>query len=299
MTNKNYPAKKAFSLIELSIVVLIIGILVAGITQSSRLVSAFRLSTARNLTNASPVNSVKDLVFWLDATSEKSILNQNSSLDISHGDTVSSWQDSNPTVINKTSCTQATQANQPTYITNAINGIPGIRFNSSNGSMRMSCSLASGTRMSVTIFIVFNWTSSFSATNTNFLVIGAGNASTTLNSVTTGGLFTHQTWDGSTNVDVLSRSLTVGKNLIFTIHTDPTNNSSVLYENGTSVSTATASFSGVFPDTSVTIGNWPNATRTLGGDLGEIIIFDRALKTEERKSIENYLGQKWGINVAN
>ncbi len=42
--NKNkFSLKKAFSLIELSIVILIIGILVAGVTQSSRLVLAMKL----------------------------------------------------------------------------------------------------------------------------------------------------------------------------------------------------------------------------------------------------------------
>ena len=41
---------KAFSLIELSIVILIIRILVAGVTQSSRLVTQFRLLSARNMT---------------------------------------------------------------------------------------------------------------------------------------------------------------------------------------------------------------------------------------------------------
>ena len=40
---------KAFSLIELSIVILIIGILVTGIVQSSRLVNQMKLQTARNL----------------------------------------------------------------------------------------------------------------------------------------------------------------------------------------------------------------------------------------------------------
>jgi hypothetical protein len=32
--------------------------------------------------------------------------------------------------------------------------------------------------------------------------------------------------------------------------------------------------------------------------MGEIIIFNRALKTEERKAVEKYLGQKWGIKVS-
>ena len=64
--------KKAFSLIELSIVILIIGILVAGVTQSSRLVSQFRLLSARNITQSSPVHSIKDLLIWLETTSTKS-----------------------------------------------------------------------------------------------------------------------------------------------------------------------------------------------------------------------------------
>jgi hypothetical protein len=35
-----------------------------------------------------------------------------------------------------------------------------------------------------------------------------------------------------------------------------------------------------------------------GGYIGEIIVFDRSLKKEERQSIEGYLGKKWGINMA-
>ena len=66
--NKNF--KKAFSLIELSVVVLIIGILIAGITQSSRLVRAMKLNTARSLTRSSDVNSIRNLTAWFDVTAE-------------------------------------------------------------------------------------------------------------------------------------------------------------------------------------------------------------------------------------
>jgi len=62
--------KTAFSLIELSIVVLIIGILIAGISQSSRLIKAMKLSTARSLTRSSDVNSINNLTAWFDATAE-------------------------------------------------------------------------------------------------------------------------------------------------------------------------------------------------------------------------------------
>ncbi len=44
---------KAFSIIEISVAILVIGILVAGITQASRLVGESGLRVARNLTTNS------------------------------------------------------------------------------------------------------------------------------------------------------------------------------------------------------------------------------------------------------
>jgi len=70
---KKARLKRAFSLIELSVVVLIIGILIAGITQSSRLVRAMKLNTARSLTRSSDVASIRNLTAWFDATAEGSL----------------------------------------------------------------------------------------------------------------------------------------------------------------------------------------------------------------------------------
>lgn len=64
--------KNAFSLIELSIVILIIGILIVGVAQSGSLVGKFRLSSARNLTQNSSVASIPGMIFWVDSVSEKS-----------------------------------------------------------------------------------------------------------------------------------------------------------------------------------------------------------------------------------
>ena len=52
---------KAYSMMEMSLLILIIGILVAGVTQGSRLIQQFRLQNARTLTQSSPVASIKDL----------------------------------------------------------------------------------------------------------------------------------------------------------------------------------------------------------------------------------------------
>ncbi|MFM7682251.1 MAG: prepilin-type N-terminal cleavage/methylation domain-containing protein, partial [Bacteroidota bacterium] len=58
--------KLAFSLIELSIVILIIGILVAGVTQSSRLVAQMRLASAQSVTRSADISSIRDMVFWAE-----------------------------------------------------------------------------------------------------------------------------------------------------------------------------------------------------------------------------------------
>lgn len=77
------------------------------------------------------------------------------------------------------------------------------------------------------------------------------------------------------------------------------NTNNIVYLNGTA-QTAVAS-TGTFDSTRLLIGaRW--VTSGLGnfynGNVAEIIIFNRALKTEERKSIESYLGKKWGVKIS-
>ncbi len=56
--------QKAFSLIELSIVILVVGILITGVIQGSNMVKKSQLQSARNLTTSSPVSGIKDLMLW-------------------------------------------------------------------------------------------------------------------------------------------------------------------------------------------------------------------------------------------
>lgn len=303
MTQKKSSLHKAFSLIELSIVILIIGILVAGVTQGSRLVNAYKLSTARTITQSAPVTSIKNLVIWLDATAESSITNQNGSTDIENGDTVKSWKDISQTTIDKRSISQATTAYQPAYITNAINNLPSVRFTATNDNSRLTGSIIGGVNLESTIFFVFKWNSSNALSTSLFSVLANGTvAPDTENAISTGGAFTFYVWNGASNLDTLSYTLTSGTSLIMDRYYNPTANSSTLYVNGTSVSTSTASVSGTYGTVSLDgvlcIGNHSAAARTFGGDIGEFIMFDRALKSEERKAVEQYLGKKWGIKVS-
>ncbi len=51
------------------------------------------------------------------------------------------------------------------------------------------------------------------------------------------------------------------------------------------------------PASSLFIGGTSNSAENWLGLISEFIVFDRALKTEERQSIEKYLGQKYGIRT--
>lgn len=106
--------KKAFSLIEISIVILIIGILIAGVTQSSRLVEISRISSARTLTKSSPVHSIKNLAGWYEATLEESF-----DLEIdpesTTGSKVANWYDITSTSNEKNNASQADEADSANF----------------------------------------------------------------------------------------------------------------------------------------------------------------------------------------
>jgi hypothetical protein len=44
-----------------------------------------------------------------------------------------------------------------------------------------------------------------------------------------------------------------------------------------------------------TLNGSTHVAHLFNGDIGEIIVYDRRLNTEERTSVEGYLKKKWGI----
>ena len=118
MKNKS----SAFSLIELSIVILIIGVLIAGVTQASRLVRQSKITTAQTLTQSSPVNSLKGLVLWLEPTMEASF-QDSQKVD---GGALTKWYDVNPqpTISNTFTASTGITYKQ----TSATNALPSVVF---------------------------------------------------------------------------------------------------------------------------------------------------------------------------
>lgn len=279
--------KKAFSLIELSIVILIIGIVIAGVTQSSRLVAQHKLQTARTLTQSSPVNSITGLVTWIESTSEKSF----DAAEQEDGLSITNWYDLNIQSSSKNNFTQST--NKPTYKTNFFNGLPVISFDGTNDFMATQ---------SIT-------STEFSPANTNtiFLVakIYSGGVIFKFEQSAANRLGIEMAGSGmrfdfpNDTTGMLSDTTSIiNRPYIFTF--DHNSSTQTIYTNGASYDTQAnaLTFTGTFSSTmaiGATVGGTQYFTRM---DLAELIIFNRSLKSEERKSIEKYLGQKWGIKVS-
>ena len=120
--NKN--SYSAFSLIELSIVLIIIGLLIGGIVGGKTLIDEAKLSRVQQTTASSPVNSIEDVQLWMEATNTNSY---NSGLPLD-GDPIDIWNDNNVQVDKKINFSQSNNTYTPQYTRNGINNIPAIRF---------------------------------------------------------------------------------------------------------------------------------------------------------------------------
>ncbi len=310
--------KKAFSLFEVSIVILIIGILITGITQGNKVYSKAKLRNARALTQSSPVSNIDNLIGWWESTSQESFLTKHED-----GDDISSWLDINPQTSSPFN-TITPGSNSPQYVESGISGLPSIEFNG-NSAFGVSNFDILGQTKSFTIFIVFK--SDNIANRSNLLCNGIA-ASGRLMCVVFSFNVTHT--DGRLGIHNgsgfdfnSSTPQVVQDEAMIATFVNKYEGSfplvSTFYKNGNSYSAAAANGNNgkVFAqgqnystDTPLFIAAYNNGTWNgiagstalggpLNGQIGEIIIFNKALKDSHRKSVEDYLSKKWKIKLTN
>ncbi len=275
--------KAAFSLIELSIVILVIGILVIGITQGSRIMHSAKTSKIDALRLNSPIISMSDLLMWYDATSKDSYANSNA---IKDGDTITTLKDLNPQSANKIDLTGTA-----TYLESSINGLPAIDFNGS--SQYLDSSISASTAGSVTIMAVVNIDNitalSGIVTTYGTWLAGSIHFNVYLNkfevSINPGG-----------GAKLTTPNIQIGKSYIVTVIIIPGGKTSC-YVNSVAA-TPYANSGNVVTNLRISLAKWYNGTsntRFFNGRIGEVVIFGRALKDNERKAVEDYLSKKWSI----
>ena len=308
--------KRAFSLIELSIVTLVIGILIAGIMQGTSLYVKMKLATARSITQSSPANGVSDLALWLDTTSEAAFP---TSLD--DQSPVSTWNDINPQQINKSNAT-ASDAARPLYIAKGINGLPALKCDGDDDLI----SVPSGTNYyptgapsntnNFTIFVVaypddIDHEIDIEAATGAAAKKGTSGQKYILSPVNGAELY------GGT--EIVGAGISLGANGVSVYENGPSymaplavynasglsapviitinykNKTPTIFINGTSVRVGlTSQKDSVFPPVKFCSGVFG----AFSGKIGEIIIYGKLVPAADRAQIEKYLGKKWGIKVA-
>ena len=283
---------RAFSLIELSIVILIIGVLIAAVGQGVDLLQDARLSAARMSTQSSRVASIKNLIAWFEPTSLESF----GGVEMNDGDAVTNWRDINPTNPIKL---QTTTTSAPTYKRSCINNLPCLSFNGTTNYLdttTLSSNSINSRQISVFAvitplnlssarsFIISN--GSWLAGSFNLLITNASGTNRLGYEVQAATSFVYTTYVVKNNVTYIASVVDDGS-------------ASNLYLNGGSTlgtgnSIGSAAISNAYP---FNIGH--NTRQELfNGYFAELIIYDRALTTKERQSVEKYLSQKWKIKIS-
>lgn len=325
-------SKKAFSLIELSIVVLILGILIAGITQSSSLVRKFKLNSARALTQNSPASGIRGMVYWFEPTLESSFISSEA-VDQS---IISRWNDNNPqgTKFNayagqKTDNTQYTynvapggtssNTKGPTYIESGLNSLPTLRFANDNTNAYRYLVVDKNMKNSpvdgITQIVVFTYRSGNDFFIDRSTINSSGAASLSTSSVSRGyPLFQPNITSGvlrlyyrddtctpnSSPFFSTGYALASGLSYILTIQRKYGSSFNV-YINGTSSFGGTSSISD--PIGNITLdptkigrhNQYDNGNTDI--DISELILYSGNFTTEDRQAVESYLGKKYGIKI--
>jgi prepilin-type N-terminal cleavage/methylation domain-containing protein len=317
ITNKMKKNKgKAFSLIELSIVILIIGILVAGVTKGSSLLAKARLRTAQSLTQSSPVAATSGLVLWLETSLDQSI----GVLEADNGEAVKVWHDINPQTSGKFYAVN--NASEILYKeTDGINSIPSLYFPASTNNAKTFFTLSSSSDASSVKKVVLQ-----SRNNAySYFLVAQAEGTVNNHDAFYNGDFTSDGWgyrNGTSkktllftggidenNSDAATPSVEGGNALAQTeiisgTHTGTAGgNNHRLYVNGTidgTISTTTTvtledPTDGFYIGSKDSTGS---ATDNWQGYISEIIIFDKKIKNSDRKAIEEYLGAKYSVDVA-
>ena len=230
----------------------------------------------------SSITSIGGLTTWLDATdldgdgtseglSESGVLNVSG--------TLNGWTDKSGSGNN---FLQSTNGRQPTLVMNGMNALPTVRF---DGGDTLLSSTTYG--QTYTVFVV----GAMAGTQNGRLVA----SSTTGEVIGWNGGFQDRFYSGAW-ITNLNSPVPAGSATLYTATGN--NGTGFLWNNGTKLAitgqTTTNEDLG-----NVQLGAWNgNLSEASKGDVSELLVFDHALTDGERRVVEAYLRNKWGVGGA-
>lgn len=271
---------RAFSLIEVSVVILIIGIIISGIFVADRMISQFRISAAQTLTQSAPVHGQPSLALWLESSMDSSF----NAGEQNNGASLSTWFDQKT---NSSKVLISTAGASPTYA-NTINRVHAVEFDgTSNKHFTFDGSFLNDT--DYTIFVLEKRKSA--STNNYFLgATGGGLNNSLVLGYSADNQIVHSQGSNSYASGISTYATSQNQPRVFTFRHSASGGKQT-YINGVLAAediTNTAPLTGI-------------STLAIGqgyiGEIGEIAIFTKALSASDRAVIEDYLGKKWNSPI--
>lgn len=290
--------KKAFSLIELSVVIVIIGLIIGGITSGKSLVRTSKVSAARSVTLSSQIATIPGMVLWTETSTKDAFL----SSEIANNSQLTTWYNREPSgFLTKNNLTAAASANA-LYQEIGMNDLPTVNMNVA-GNMKVA-SFAGSALTTATIVIVFKPT--IAPTSTATIIADSGAAANSTFSI--GIKDTKVTLDAGTPVETLiasnPASFVLNGQYILVVYFN--GSTSRVFANTTSaVNNVTTEVGGagatLNPGSNIlnglTIGANKSGSSGIAAEISEVIVYNRALKDTERQDVMSYLSKKYKITV--
>ena len=292
-TKKSSQTKSAFSLIELSVVILIVGILVIGVTKGKKVLDGAKLASARSLTISSPVVSMENLVLWLDATDNSTIATGTVGIKTygapSDNSFVTDWKDKNPTSTSTYAVSAIADTNRPKYIQSGIDGLPTLQFDGTDDYLRNINGIISDGKDGYTAIAVFKANDIRQA-----LIFSQGDCAPNGSAA---GIYMEfgsaGSWGCGTGYYTAPYKASVPYVVVVRINKTQTNTDTIYLNNYTSAGSQPYV---QLKSGAIAVGNGANS-QFFKGYISEIVVFDRALTNAEITTIQQYLSGKYGIKL--
>ncbi len=283
--------KSAFSLLEISVVIIIIGMLSLGIMKGTSIVNSARVASARSLSMLSHISEIPGMVAWYE-TSMIDSFPAGQNLDVAQ---ISEWRDISPGSIaaQKNKLTR-TASSSVIFKMKGINNVPSVQFGSS-GSFTLSSFYQGGTTQN-TVFVVMRPTSAPSATQMTLLDSASGSSTSSSIGFITNRVYVNFGSSQGTATSTNVPSFVINNDYIIAVSSDNTNTKAYVNDAVTSAGNGTIS-SGNNQINGLTVGTTKSGGTAFTGYISEIIIFNRVLSIDERKSVMGYLSKKYKIAV--
>jgi len=283
--------KLGFSLLEVSVVLLIVGILLASVSAGKSMIKTSRITSAQSLTANSPVSAVEGLVIWLEPTLAASF----SEDDTYDNQDISGWQN----ITNYfTSSKFNIVGSAPKYVESSINDLPSVRFETGR-SLDINSALKNITGTNFSIFIVEEKSvnnnggkiiSSDSLTlkynnSNNFIIEKNGSAEITATVANNSPAINYISFASSAS-GIAPEGLNYYRNkgIFFDGSNTKTINPTIESTNNNSIPSISGATLGA-----VTNGYY--------GDISELIVYNNLLTIAELEEILNYLSSKYRITL--